>query len=57
MTASRVLPVLRVVVFVCFALLLCALAFMGAGLDVGELFTGILDGAFLRDGAVHQGLR
>ncbi|MDM0006005.1 ABC transporter permease [Variovorax sp. J22G73] len=56
-SAARMLPVLRVVVFVCFALLLCALAFYSAGLDVGELFTGIVDGAFLREGALHQGLR
>ncbi len=57
MIATRLLPVIRVLVFVCLALLLCAIAFWASGLGAEELFVGIAEGAFLRDGALLQGLR
>lgn len=49
--------VLRSLIFVVFALVLCAIVFQFAGFNAPVMLWAVLDGAFLRSGAIEQSLR
>ena len=54
---DSLITVLRSLVFVIFALVLCALVFQLAGYNAPVMLWAVLDGAFLRSGAIEQSLR
>ncbi|TAA62774.1 ABC transporter permease [Shinella sp. JR1-6] len=54
---DSLINVLRSLVFVIFALVLCALVFQLAGYNAPVMLWAVLDGAFLRGGAIEQSLR
>ena len=54
---DRILSILRSLVFVVFALVLCALVFQLAGYNAPLMLASVADGAFLRPGAIAQSLR
>ena len=54
---DRVTSILRSLVFVIFALVLCALVFQMAGYNAALMLASVADGAFLRPGAIEQSLR
>ena len=54
---DSLINVLRSLVFVIFALVLCALVFQLAGYNAPVMLWAVLDGAFLRSGAIEQSLR
>lgn len=54
---NSLITVLRSLVFVIFALVLCALVFQLAGYNAPVMLWAVLDGAFLRSGAIEQSLR
>ncbi|WP_421577415.1 ABC transporter permease [Shinella sp. M31] len=49
--------VVRSLIFVVFALVLCAIVFQFAGFNAPVMLWSVLDGAFLRSGAIEQSLR
>lgn len=51
------ITVARSLIFVAFALILCALVFQFAGYNAGTMLWAVVDGAFLRSGAIEQSLR
>ena len=51
------ITVTRSLIFVAFALILCALVFQFAGYNAGTMLWAVVDGAFLRSGAIEQSLR
>lgn len=55
--SDQVSTILRALVFVTLALLLCALIFQLAGYSAPLMLQSIVDGAFLRSGALMQALR
>jgi ABC-type uncharacterized transport system permease subunit len=54
---SRLVAVLRALVFILVALVLCGVIFQFAGYSAPSMFQSIVDGAFLRPGAPMQSLR
>ncbi len=56
MTES-IVSVLRALIFIVIALALCGLIFSVAGYSAPDMFRAIIDGAFLRTGALQQALR
>jgi len=54
---DRILTVIRSLIFVVFALVLCAVVFQFAGYNAWLMLTSVADGAFLHPGAVQQSLR
>jgi simple sugar transport system permease protein len=54
---SRLVAVLRGLVFIAVALVLCGVIFQFAGYSAPSMFESIVDGAFLRPGASLQSLR
>ncbi|WP_077966511.1 ABC transporter permease [Ensifer adhaerens] len=54
---DSLITVVRSLIFVIFALILCALVFQLAGYNAPVLLWAVLDGAFLRSGAIEQSLR
>ncbi len=54
---ARVTHILRSLIFVIFALILCSLVFQIAGYSASTVLTNVADGAFLRPGALAQSLR
>ena len=54
---DRITAILRSLVFVVFALVLCALVFQLAGYNAALMLGAVADGAFLRTGAIEQSLR
>ena len=55
--SDRITSILRSLVFVVFALILCALVFQLAGYNAPLMLGSVADGAFLRTGAIQQSLR
>jgi general nucleoside transport system permease protein len=55
--SARLVAVLRAVLFIVIALVLCGIIFQFAGYSAPEMFQSILDGAFFRPGAPAQSLR
>ncbi|WP_455918946.1 ABC transporter permease [Ensifer canadensis] len=51
------ITVARSLIFVAFALILCALVFQFAGYNAPVMLWAVVDGAFLRSGAIEQSLR
>ncbi|KQW50482.1 MULTISPECIES: ABC transporter permease [unclassified Ensifer] len=51
------ITVARSLIFVAFALILCSLVFQFAGYNAGAMLWAVVDGAFLRSGAIEQSLR
>lgn len=54
---DSLITVVRSLIFVVFALILCALVFQLAGYNAPVTLWAVLDGAFLRSGAIEQSLR
>lgn len=54
---DSLITVVRSLIFVIFALILCALVFQLAGYNAPVTLWAVLDGAFLRSGAIGQSLR
>jgi len=54
---DRAIAILRSLIFVAFSLILCAVVFQFAGYNAPQMLTAVVDGAFLRPGAVEQSLR
>ncbi|MGF6177289.1 ABC transporter permease [Ensifer sp. 4252] len=54
---DSLITVVRSLVFVAFALVLCALVFQFAGYNAPVMLWAVADGAFLRSGAIEQSLR
>jgi ABC-type uncharacterized transport system permease subunit len=54
---DSLLTVVRSLIFVTFALVLCALVFQFAGYNALTMLWAVADGAFLRSGAIEQSLR
>ncbi|KSV64845.1 ABC transporter [Sinorhizobium sp. Sb3] len=54
---DSLITVVRSLIFVIFALILCALVFQLAGYNAPVTLWAVLDGAFLRSGAIEQCLR
>ncbi len=54
---QRLVAVLRALVFIAVALVLCGVIFQFAGYSAPSMFASIVDGAFLRPGAALQSLR
>lgn len=54
---DSLITVVRSLIFVTFALILCALVFQLAGYNAPVTLWAVLDGAFLRAGAIEQSLR
>lgn len=54
---DSLLTVARSLIFVAFALVLCALVFQFAGYNAPTMLWAVADGAFLRSGAIEQSLR
>jgi simple sugar transport system permease protein len=54
---DRILTVIRSLIFVVFALVLCAVVFQFAGYNAWLMLTSVADGAFLHPGAMQQSLR
>ncbi len=54
---DSLITVVRSLIFVVFALILCALVFQLAGYNAPVTLWAVLDGAFLRSGAIDQSLR
>jgi simple sugar transport system permease protein len=54
---ARLLTVGRAIAFVALALLLCGAIFEAAGFSAPDMFSAIIDGAFLSDGALAHDLR
>ncbi len=54
---DSLLTVVRSLIFVAFALILCALVFQLAGYNAPVMLWAVADGAFLRSGAIEQSLR
>ncbi len=54
---DSLITVVRSLIFVFFALILCALVFQLAGYNAPVTLWAVLDGAFLRSGAIEQSLR
>ena len=54
---ARLIPVVRALVFIVAALVLCGVIFQFAGYSAFSMFQDIVDGAFLRPGAPLQSLR
>jgi ABC-type uncharacterized transport system permease subunit len=54
---DRILSIIRSLIFVVFALVLCALVFQLAGYNAALMLGSVADGAFLRPGAIEQSLR
>lgn len=54
---DSLITVVRSLIFVIFALILCALVFQLAGYNAPVTLWAVLDGAFLRSGAIEQSLR
>lgn len=54
---DSLITVVRSLIFVTFALILCALVFQLAGYNAPVTLWAVLDGAFLRTGAIEQSLR
>jgi ABC-type uncharacterized transport system permease subunit len=54
---DSLITVVRSLIFVAFALILCALVFQFAGYNAPVMLWAVADGAFLRSGAIEQSLR
>ncbi|NLS18669.1 ABC transporter permease [Rhizobium sp. P40RR-XXII] len=54
---DRILTIIRSLIFVLLALVLCAIVFQFAGYDAWLMLTSVADGAFLHPGALQQSLR
>jgi simple sugar transport system permease protein len=54
---DRLLTIVRSLIFVVFALVLCAVVFQFAGYNAWLMLTSVADGAFLHPGAIQQSLR
>jgi len=54
---DRLLSIVRSLIFVAFALVLCAIVFQFAGYNAPLMLASVADGAFLRPGAIEQSLR
>jgi len=54
---DRLLTIVRSLIFVVFALVLCAVVFQLAGYNAWLMLTSVADGAFLHPGAIQQSLR
>lgn len=54
---DRAIAILRSLIFVAFSLILCAVVFQFAGYNAPQMLSAVVDGAFLRPGAVEQSLR
>jgi ABC-type uncharacterized transport system permease subunit len=54
---SRLLTIGRAIAFVALALVLCGAIFEAAGFSAPDMFSAIIDGAFLSDGALVHDLR
>lgn len=54
---DSLVTVARSLIFVAFALILCALVFQFAGYNAPLMLWAVADGAFLRSGAIEQSLR
>ena len=54
---DSLITVVRSLIFVIFALILCALVFQLAGYNAPVTLWAVLDGAFLRSGAIEQSFR
>tara|TARA_R110000751_G_scaffold8822_10_gene34135 strand:+ start:2034 stop:3080 length:1047 start_codon:yes stop_codon:yes gene_type:complete len=54
---ESIVSVLRALIFIVIALALCGLIFSVAGYSAPDMFRAIIDGAFLRTGALQQALR
>jgi simple sugar transport system permease protein len=54
---DRLLTIIRSLIFVIFALVLCAVVFQLAGYNAWLMLTSVADGAFLHPGAMQQSLR
>ncbi|RVH80285.1 ABC transporter permease [Sinorhizobium meliloti] len=54
---DSLVTVARSLIFVAFALILCALVFQFAGYNAPVMLWAVADGAFLRSGAIEQSLR
>lgn len=54
---DSLITIVRSLIFVIFALILCALVFQLAGYNAPVTLWAVLDGAFLRSGAIEQSLR
>lgn len=54
---SRIVVILRSLIFVALSLILCAVIFQFAGYNALQMLIAVADGAFLRPGAVEQSLR
>lgn len=54
---DSLITVARSLIFVAFALILCSLVFQFAGYNAGAMLWAVVDGAFLRSGAIEQSLR
>jgi ABC-type uncharacterized transport system permease subunit len=54
---ASLITVLRALVFIIVALVLCSIIFEFAGYSAPSMFGSIIDGAFLRPGGLTQGLR
>lgn len=54
---DSLITVVRSLIFVAFALILCALVFQFAGYNAPAMLWAVVDGAFLRSGAIEQSLR
>jgi ABC-type uncharacterized transport system permease subunit len=54
---SRLVAVVRALIFIVLALVLCGIIFQFAGYSAPDMFQSVADGAFLRPGAMLQSLR
>lgn len=54
---DRVIATVRALIFILVALFLCGIIFQSAGYSAPSMFRSIVDGAFLRPGALLQSLR
>jgi simple sugar transport system permease protein len=54
---DRIVTIVRSLIFVVIALVLCAMVFQFAGYNAWLMLTSVADGAFLRPGAMQQSLR
>ncbi|MCB8882818.1 ABC transporter permease [Acidisoma cellulosilytica] len=54
---ARLLAIIRAIAFIALALILCGIIFEASGFSAPDMFSAILDGAFLSDGALIHDLR
>ncbi len=54
---DKAFTVFRSLIFVAFSLVLCAVVFQFAGYNAPQMLVAVVDGAFLRPGAIEQSLR